>query len=349
MLRRPFAQLDTPLLPSRSLGVLLGLGALAFKLESLQPTGSWLDREAASLVTQAIADGSTGLCLVGHPALALPLAAQCARTGLRLVVLSPSRGPAVTRSADGWLSALGACHLVVDGEPTELCAVAPVIAERASLMLVDGGAAGRGTGLQAVTSEVNAAGRAGAVLAVPALSGREPAALAALAERRPSAIPLPFDGLASASTERAHGSFGIVGYLGGLAGSWAASPDGTGAPGQGVISVTVTAREVDAARRLLAREEGLLVSRTGAAALAALVRAVREDRRRGPREQRLPRDLSAVVVVTGDPPGGDGPAPSADAAPARIVSLATLVAEAGRIGGTLNGPGSATDPGAGGG
>src|SRR4051794_23343414 len=46
---REHLALGTPLVPSRSLGALLGFADLGFKLESGQPTGSWLDRDAARL------------------------------------------------------------------------------------------------------------------------------------------------------------------------------------------------------------------------------------------------------------------------------------------------------------
>jgi hypothetical protein len=62
--------------------------------------------------------------------------------------------------------------------------------------------------------------------------------------------------------------------------------------GERLTPVSVTMREVDAARRLLAREEGVIASRRGAAGLAALIRA----RRTG----RLPKLRSAVVLVANE-------------------------------------------------
>jgi threonine synthase len=98
-----------------------------------------------------------------------------------------------------------------------------------------------------------------------------------------------------------------------------------------VPSLAVSPREADAARALLAREEGLLVSQAGATGLAALIRAVREDRTRRPREQRLARRPEAVVVLAGSPMRGevDG-ARASGAIEHPFVALADLEAAPGR-------------------
>ena len=70
----------------------------------------------------------------------------------------------------------------------------------------------------------------------------------------------------------------------------------------------VTTREADAARRLLAREEGLLASRRGVAGLAALMRAARA--------KALPPGGSALVLVASEVGGaGDGPPLAVDETP----------------------------------
>jgi threonine synthase len=216
--------IETPLVPSRSLGKLLGLQALAFKLEAVQPTGSWLDRDAAGLVARAAEIGLSGVCLVESGPLALPLAVQCARAGRTLVVLSPAGPDQQSAGADGWLAALGARVVVVDAGPADLLLAAPSIAERAGLLLVDGGPGSLVGGLAAVSAEIAAAGHRGSVLAVPSLTGHE------------------------ATLLEAARSLAVVGSL---------SVGG------------VSLRESDAARVLLAREEGLIVSEAGATGLAA--------------------------------------------------------------------------------
>src|SRR5918992_1150151 len=58
----PCGQHGTQLIASRSLGRLLGLESMLFKVECWQPTGTWLDRSAVALVAAAVAEGRTGLC-----------------------------------------------------------------------------------------------------------------------------------------------------------------------------------------------------------------------------------------------------------------------------------------------
>src|SRR5205823_8655180 len=84
--------------------------------------------------------------------------------------------------------------------------------------------------------------------------------------------------------------------------SWVADADEASAVGDGerLTTVTVTVREADAARRLLAREEGIVASRRGVAGLAALIRARREG--------RLAKIRSAVVLLANEIGGAaDGP------------------------------------------
>jgi threonine synthase len=162
------------------------------------------------------------------------------------------------------------------------------------------------------------------VLAVPALTGDEPAILASMAARRTAAVPLPLDDLAGSNGGQTTSPFAVVGQPGSSGAAVAVSAS--------VLSVAVSAREAEAARVLLAREEGLIVSPIGATAVAALVRAVRAGRARRPRERRLPRDLSAVVVLTGDPLGSSGSPPlAADAIPGRAVTLAEIMANPQRL------------------
>jgi hypothetical protein len=230
---------------------------------------------------------------------------------------------------DGWLSVLGARQIAVQAHPEELAAAAEQIAAGAGLSLVRYGLTEQGLlhgsiGLERVTDEVEAAGLRGAVLAVPALTGAEPAVLASMGARRTAAVPLPLDGLAGSSTGQPTSPFAVVGQIGTLSGD--------AEPRASVLTVSVSAREAEAARVLVAREEGLLVSQVGAAALAALIRAVREDRARRPRERRFPRAPTAVVVLIGDPLGVDGSPPqAADAIPGRAVTLAELAANPQRL------------------
>jgi len=91
----------------------------------------------------------------------------------------------------------------------------------------------------------------------------------------------------------------------------------------GVIQRPVSCREATAAQRLLAREEGIVASITGAVGLAALIRVILDDRRAAVRERRIPRAVSAVVVITRDQEAV-GSFVTADAPLRQAVSLAEV-------------------------
>jgi threonine synthase len=339
---RPFALKRTPVLASRSLGALLGLGSLLFKVESCQPTGSWLDRSAAAIVSAALADGMTGLSVIGFGPLTVALAVQCARAGLRLVALIPeprrahgemgafSVEPSDSASAAGWLSGLGARLIAVEASLDELRQVAVQVGERVGVRMVDAADPLVPSGLRQVVGELEAAGKSDGLLVVPALVGDEQSSLSALCDHRRTAIPLPLDGPGE-TVPSVGRPFALVGALESSTREMAASREGSAsAPRGGVIAIDVSGREAEAARSLLAREEGLLTSRQGGTALAGLLRALREDRARRPRERWLPRGMPAVIVLTGDPVGA-GPPLSADTVPGRPVSLAELMRDPGRL------------------
>ncbi len=318
----------TPLVRSRSLGPLLGLRSLQFKLEAGQPTGTWLDRGAARLVKVAVGAGATGLGIVGADRVAISLAAQCARNGLRLVVLEPfavdcAPGTIVSTPIGRWLSALGARLIAVEASTAQVEDAVRVLASSDAFRVVDRSDASLRAGLADVLFEIDEAGQDEDVVALTALTGHEALWLADTAGRRPTPQP-PL--LESENAPPSVGPFGLVGYAEGQRTEVEPSPEphpdpqfdaGDGRRPLSVLARMVSHREVEAARRLLAREEGLLVSAHGAAGLAALSRAVHE--------RLLPRSTSAVVILTGEPSGLDsGPALAADSLPTRPVSLAEL-------------------------
>lgn len=338
--RADFETSGTPLLSSRSLGRLLGLESFQFKVECWQPTGSWLDRSAVKLVAAALEEGRTGLCALGPDVWTLPLAVQCARAGLRFVVLEPTvpaapgvvpgPGEADRSRVRRWLSALGARIVAVEARASALREAAPSAVERAGLRLVCPDDPLLQAGLSALVHEVGLVGRDEQLLAVPGLTGREEGWLAATA-RRSASVPLPLSDLPSPPAGR---PFAVVGVLQAqVPGASDRDQDpAEAADASRVLSVAVSPREADAARRLLAREEGLLVSQRGGAGLAGLVRAVREDRARRPRERRLQQVTSAIVVLTGDPlwAGGEPP-PEPDSVRRRPIPLEALQADLARL------------------
>jgi cysteine synthase len=317
-----------PLVAARSLGRLLGLERLAFKLETRGPTGAWLDRGAQRLAQTARAEGATGLGAVGIDPTTLPLAVQCARLGLRLVVLVPGEDevtrPVVSRSSEvRWIRALGATIVSVEAGEQRLHHMAPELLKQAELRPASPADPCFADGLNDLIAEIEEAGHAGSLLAMPELTGHERRWLAAAASERLVALPLPLD---VAGPGRPVRPFAVVGVLDG-SGPVALDPDD-----DRVVRVAVPRRDAEAARRLLAREEGLLVSVRSAAGFAGLVRALREDRGRRLRERHF-RDLAAAVVVLTDDfvREAGGPAPSADAVPERPVPLTALTDSLARL------------------
>jgi cysteine synthase len=332
-------RIGSPLVASRSLGRLLGLESLHFKVESGQPTGSWLDRGAGVLVAMAAGEGVTGLGVIGIDACTLPLAVQCVRAGLRLVILEPavsdgaatvpSLYDAASPSDRGWLTALGARVIAVEADLRSVQDAAPSVTSQAGLRLVAPSEPLLGAGLREVVREIDAAGHGRDLLVVSALTGQEPRWLVGVTEHRSGAVPL--DGFAPPDCSRPVAIVGVLGSPSMLT-SDARGGDAVDRQEGTIHSVGVTTRETEAAQRLLAGEEGLLVSHRGGAGFAALARALREDRARRPRERRLRGVSTAVVVVTGEPlRAGVSPPVASDAVLSRPVSLAALSTDLSRL------------------
>jgi threonine synthase len=81
---------DTPLVRSRSLEHELGLGALYFKLESMNPTGSFKDRGMVVAVAKAAEEGAHAVICASTGNTSASAAAYAVRHGLRAFVVVPS-------------------------------------------------------------------------------------------------------------------------------------------------------------------------------------------------------------------------------------------------------------------
>ncbi len=80
----------TPLVRSRALEQELGLGALYFKLESLNPTGSFKDRGMVVAVAKAVEEGAQAVICASTGNTSASAAAYAVRHGLRAYVVVPS-------------------------------------------------------------------------------------------------------------------------------------------------------------------------------------------------------------------------------------------------------------------
>lgn len=84
---------QTPLIKSRSLGQLLGLENLYFKLENVNPTGSYKDRFAAVAVSDLIASGVKNCFATSSGNTGAALAAYCAASNIHCYVLVVDGAP----------------------------------------------------------------------------------------------------------------------------------------------------------------------------------------------------------------------------------------------------------------
>jgi threonine synthase len=84
----------TPCVESRSIGARLGLTRLYFKLEGLNPTGSFKDRGMVVAVAKALEEGSRAIICASTGNTSASAAAYAARFGLRCFVVVPEGGVA---------------------------------------------------------------------------------------------------------------------------------------------------------------------------------------------------------------------------------------------------------------
>jgi hypothetical protein len=270
----------TPLVPSRSLGRLLGLERLWFKLEGGQPAGSWLDRGADLVVADAA--GTRGLLATGSAPFGPALALHATRAGLAVHLFV---APEATDSPDvRWAAALGARVWRVACETAALEARLPDVAAASGWHSVGPEHPRLRETLHDLLAE--ASGQAGEVPEIVAISGllsTEGCWLAA--GDAPSLV--------------VQGTLGAYAQAGELESA-----------GPRLVLAPVSLREADAARRLLAREEGLIASRRGVAGLVGLIRA-----RRNPADRRLSKLKSAIVLLANEVGGWeDGPPAALDEA-----------------------------------
>ncbi len=83
----------TPLVASRYIGPRLGLANLYFKMENLNPTGSYKDRFAAVLVSGMVRDGQKACIATSSGNTGAALAAYCAAGGIRCQIVVVDGAP----------------------------------------------------------------------------------------------------------------------------------------------------------------------------------------------------------------------------------------------------------------
>lgn len=84
---------QTPLVKSRYIGELLGISNLFFKLENLNPTGSYKDRFAAVLVSEMMAKGQKVCIATSSGNTGAALSAYCAAAGITCILVVVDGAP----------------------------------------------------------------------------------------------------------------------------------------------------------------------------------------------------------------------------------------------------------------
>jgi len=299
---------DTPLVLARHLSSLLRLDELCFKLEGHNPTGSFKDRGTVAGIQRAMDLGMRRVGTVSTGNMAGSVAAYAARAGLPCVVaVSPDtpdaklgsiaiHGPSLLRLTDDYADAyrtsvrIGPAAGVyfinsddpfrVEGQKTLAYEIMEQSGERSpELIVLPVSSGGNASALLKGLDEWRFAGLADELprlLCVQAVGCAPIASAFAAAELRPRWVDRP-DTIAHAISNPSPPSGArLLRALGAGERGWA---------------IAVRDREIEAAQRLLAEEEGLFVQPDAAAALAGLSQALRNG--------SIPRPSRVTVVLTG--------------------------------------------------
>ena len=125
----------TPLLRSRVLEGELGIGALYFKLEASNPTGSFKDRGMVLAAAKAVEEGAEAMICASTGNTSASMAAYAARYGLRAYVVVPSGRVAAGKLAQA--IAYGAGIVAVDGSFDDALRVVRELAEQHPVALMN--------------------------------------------------------------------------------------------------------------------------------------------------------------------------------------------------------------------
>ena len=125
----------TPLVRSHRIEQELGLGALYFKLESLNPTGSFKDRGMVVAVAKAVEDGAEAVICASTGNTSASAAAYAAAHGIRAYVVVPAGFVAAGKLAQAVV--LGAEIVMLDGSFDDALRVVQELAGRHPVQLVN--------------------------------------------------------------------------------------------------------------------------------------------------------------------------------------------------------------------
>jgi len=289
---------STPLIRSSRIGPSLGLQALYFKYEGLNPSGSFKDRGMAVATAKALEAGARTLLCASTGNTSASAAAYAARCGLRAVVVVPAGGVAAGKLAQAL--AYGATILTVTGSFDIALRLVRQLAGEPGVALVNSVNPFRIEGQKTAAFEiVEQLGDAPARLFIPVGNGGNITAywrgFTELHQRDARSRPAIHGAQAEGAAPLVRGrpvvrprTVASAIRIGNPA-SWStaiAARDESG----GAIE-PVSDPEIMAAHRRLAREEGLLVEPASAAGVALLIKNAGAG--------RLSGDGAIVCVLTG--------------------------------------------------
>jgi threonine synthase len=291
---------STPLVQSRSIGPSIGLNQLYFKLESLNPTGSFKDRGMVVAVAKAMEEGNRAVLCASTGNTSASAAAYAAHCGLDAYVFLPKGSIApgkLTQSV-----AYGAQVVSIDGNFDDALRLAREFCERHPVALVNSvnpyRIAGQKTAAFEIVDDLGDApdllfipvGNAGNITAYWA--GFQEYAERGKASFRPRMMGFQAAGAAPIVLGRPveHPQTIASAIRIGNPASWRKAEAARDESG-GIID-SVTDEEIIDAYSRLAREEGIFCEPASAASLAGLLKVARE--RGGLSGQRC------VCVITGN-------------------------------------------------
>jgi threonine synthase len=274
----------TPLVRSRVLEDELGIGALYFKLESTNPTGSFKDRGMVLAVAKAVETGADAVICASTGNTSASAAAYAARHGLRAYVVVPAKAIAAGKLAQA--VAHGGEIVALDGSFDDALQIVRELAERHPVALVNSVNPDRIEGQKTAAFEVvDELGDAPDVTCIPVGNAGNITAYwrgfdeyfhLERSSRRPQMWGFQAAGAAPlVSGERvAHPETVATAIRIGNPASWAGAIEARDASG-GSISAITDEEIVDTYRRL-ARDEGVFCEPASAASVAGLRRQVAE-------------------------------------------------------------------------
>jgi threonine synthase len=289
----------TPLVRSRVLEGELGVGALYFKLESTNPTGSFKDRGMVLAVAKAVEAGADAVICASTGNTSASAAAYAARHGLRAYVVVPAKAIAAGKLAQA--VAHGGEIVALDGSFDDALQIVRELADRHSVALVNSVNPDRIEGQKTAAFEiVDELGDAPDVTCIPVGNAGNITAYwrgfdeyfhLERSSRRPQMWGFQAAGAAPlVSGERVpHPETVATAIRIGNPASWAGAIEARDASG-GSISAITDDEIVDTYRRL-ARDEGVFCEPASAASVAGLRRQVAEG--------AALSDQTVVCIITG--------------------------------------------------